>query len=262
MGGATPVELALELIAQGVVPEDRVLQSACMPGKDCIIAFPPCWHNSLVQLDLKNVDDIPGLLAGASRMTWPNLKKMSLRGEVDDQVKAEDEIPAAAKQTCTALVQGLITMLPSTPAITTIQIDMREVLWSRYSVPFQLKMCLGNPAHGVEAGCESCSYQFVPNCNNGVAVAAGTDFSSHLATELQHTVRRHQLKDLGVFFHYNEKTTWGNGAMGQWVLLLAMAFGNKGMDCSLCGRGGRLHVPDGPVHRLDSVSELIWDPEK
>lgn len=147
-------------------------------------------------------------------MTWPNLKKMSLRGEVDDQVKAEDEIPAAAKQTCTALVQGLITMLPSTPAITTIQIDMREVLWSRYSVPFQLKMCLGNPAHGVEAGCESCSYQFVPNCNNGVAVAAGTDFSSHLATELQHTVRRHQLKDLGVFFHYNEKTTWGNGAMG------------------------------------------------
>lgn len=188
-----------------------------MPGKELIAAFPPCWHDGLVELSLGQVGNLPGLLTEASNVAWPNLKKLSLSGELDDQVKTEDEIRAAAKQTCTDLAQGLVSMLPGMPAITTGWFDMRVAEYAMYSVPFQLQMCLGNPDRGVEASCEPLSYRFVPNHNNGVAAASGTDFSSDLAPELQRTVRYHQFKDLGVLFHNNESTTWGDGRVcGQW----------------------------------------------
>ena len=47
-------------------------------------------------------------------------------------------------------------------------------------------------------------------------VVAGTDFSGYVATELQHTVRKLQGKDLGVFFHHNKPSTWGRGRCWQW----------------------------------------------
>lgn len=188
-----------------------------MPGKDLIATFPPCWHNGLVELSLEQVGNLPRLLAEASNVAWPNLKKLSLSGELNDQVKTEDEIRAAANQTCTDLVQGLVLMLPGLPAITTVRFDMKVTEWAMYSVPFQLKMCLGNPDRGVEAGCQPLSYRFVPNHDNGVVLASGTDFSGHLASELQRSVRYNQVKDLGVFFHNNERTKWGNGRVcGQW----------------------------------------------
>ena len=192
------------------------VQDDWMPAAGCIASFPPCWYNGLEQLDLKNVSDLPRLFAEAGNIAWPNLKKMHLQGGVDNQVKNEDEMRSSAKQSCTNLVQGLITMLPSTPNITTILIEMRCISWSEHTSPFQLRMCLGNPAQCAEAGCESRSYRFVPNYDNGVAVAVGTDFSGHVATELQHTVRRHQLRDLGVFYHYDKSSTWSTG--WQWDL--------------------------------------------
>lgn len=84
-----------------------------------------------------------------------------------------------------------------------------------YLGSFELGMKLGNPVpeHHYcpeDAYCvRSCSYHFVPSYDNGVVLAAGTDFPGHLATELQHSVRRHQLKDLGVFFDNEETSTWG-----------------------------------------------------
>lgn len=182
-----------------------------MPAAGCVSSFPPCWYDTLEELDLTDVDDLPRLFVETANIAWPSLKKMSLQGGVDAKIKTVDESRADAKQSCTTLVQGLITMLPNTPRIKTILIEMRNLSWSEHSTPFRFKMCLGNPAYGLEAGCKSHSYRFVPNCDNGVAVAVGTRFSGHVATELQHTVRYHQLKDLGVFCHDLELSTWSTG---------------------------------------------------
>lgn len=45
---------------------------------------------------------------------------------------------------------------------------------------------------------------------------SGTGFSGDVATELQHTARHYQRKDLGVFFHYNEFPTSGRDQCWQW----------------------------------------------
>lgn len=186
-----------------------------MPAADCVAALSPSWTNNLVLLDVGQVDHLPSFLLEAGRSAWPNLKVMRLLGVVDTQNKSEDEIKATARGTCTALVRGLITMLRSMPNITTVIIRMPSSVNSLGSI--RLGMRLGNLARiGDRYGAEddhywvkSCSYRFVPSYDNGVVLAAGTDFPGHLATELQHTVRRYQLKDLGVFFDSEESSTWG-----------------------------------------------------
>lgn len=195
----------LELAARWHLSGEGAVHDAWMPAADCLAAFPPSWTNNLVQLDLKHMIDLPRFLLEAGRSTWPNLKVMHLLGVLDNQNKSsKEEIEATGRETCTALVQGLISMLPSMPKITTVTIKMRGTVgwWGA----IQLGMKLGNPVrehHYWPEGdgwVHSYSYRFVPNYDNGVVLAVGANFPGHLATELQHTVRRHQLKDLGVFF--------------------------------------------------------------
>lgn len=189
-----------------------------MPAPDCVAAFSPSWINNLQQLELQNVDDIPRFLTQAGQLAWPNLKVLSLRGVVDTQNKVEVEIKVISRETCTALVQGLIAMLPSMPHITTVLIGMQNTM-GRSETIIRLGMSLGSPCKLQEDfWVESCSYRFVRNTDNGVVLAIGTNFPGQLATELQHTVRRHQLKDLGVFFHYKYYglRTWGNRFCWQW----------------------------------------------
>lgn len=187
-----------------------------MPAPDCVAAFPPSWVNNLQQLALRNVDDIPRFLTKAGQIAWPSLKVLSLHGVVDTQNKAEDEIKAASRKTCTDLIQGLIVMLPSMPHITTVSISMHSTV--NYFGTIRLGMSLGTPFKNAgDYWIKSCSYRFVRSPDNGVVLAVGTSFPGHLATELQHTVRRQQLKDLGVFYCDDERTTRENGrSCWQW----------------------------------------------
>lgn len=106
----------LELAARWHPSGQPTVHVAWMPAADCVAAFPPSWTNNLVQLDLKHMDDLPGFLLEAGRSTWPNLKVMHLLGVLDDRNKnSKEEIESTARETCTALVQGLISMLPSMP---------------------------------------------------------------------------------------------------------------------------------------------------
>lgn len=140
-----------------------------MPATDCIAAFPRSWYNSLVRLHLKRVTNLPLFLVEAGKIAWPNLKTLVLLGQVDSRGKSDDEIEAMNQQTCTALVRGLITMLPNTPNITTVLIEIVDVAWNWYEGSYRLRFSLGNPDHDVQASfgppCSfrSCSYQFVPS---------------------------------------------------------------------------------------------------
>ncbi|KAK7697474.1 hypothetical protein SLS64_013486 [Diaporthe eres] len=135
---------------------------------------------------------------------------------VDNENKSKEETEDIAHETSAALVQGLTTMLPGMPKLTTVSIELNStVLNPRLFI--RLGMRLGNPVHVDKhdwpqfySWIQSCSYRFVPSHDSGVVLAIGTDFPGHLATELQHTVRRHQLKDLGVFFGNDELSPWGN----------------------------------------------------
>lgn len=142
---------------------------------------------------------------------------MTLLGVLDNENKGEDEIKDTTRETCTALVQGLITMLPTMPKITTVTIKMSRTV-GYYGSIISLGMGLGNPVRigyhhwfQFEHRAQSYSYRFVPSHDNGIVLASGINFPGHLATKLQHTVRRYQLKDLGVFFQNTELSTWGGG---------------------------------------------------
>lgn len=45
---------------------------------------------------------------------------------------------------------------------------------------------------------------------------SGTRVSGEVATELQRSVQIHQRKDLAVFYHYFNQSTWGRGRCQQW----------------------------------------------
>lgn len=140
-----------------------------IPARDCIAAFPRDWHNTLVRLDLRGVNDLPLFLVEVGKIAWPNLKTLASLGTVESRDKTDVELEAMKKQTCTALVRGLITMLPNTPNITTILIEMVDFSWNVHKGSYRFQLRLGNPVHDVQVSygppCsfKSCSYQFVPS---------------------------------------------------------------------------------------------------
>jgi hypothetical protein len=139
------------------------------PAVHCLTAFPRSWSNSLVRLDLKRVNGLPRFLSEAGKVAWPNLKTLVLLGEVNSKDKSDTELQAMNQKTCTALARGLSTMLPKTPNISTILIEMHDFSWNFDTGSFRFQFCLGDPVHGAKASygppCSfaSCSYKFVPS---------------------------------------------------------------------------------------------------
>ncbi|KAG8158548.1 hypothetical protein KVR01_011670 [Diaporthe batatas] len=182
------------------------------PGSNCLAAFPPSWHNTLVRLELKQIKELPGFLAEAGRMVWPNLKTLVLLGDL----RVINEV------TCTTVVRGLIALMSKTPKLTTVLVEMVDFAWNWDYESFRIQMCLGEMAEGVEASSgpscsfKPCSYSFVPTQDLGTVVVSGTKVLGEVATELQRTVQINQRKDLAVFSHYLNQSIWGRGPCRQW----------------------------------------------
>lgn len=122
-----------------------------------------------MRLDLKRVTNLPLFLVEAGKIAWPNLKTLVLLGGVDSSDKSDEEVQAMNKHTCTALARGLITMLPNTPNITTVLIEMVDFSWNYLTGSYRFQLLLGNPVQDVQASSgppcsfKSCSYEFVPS---------------------------------------------------------------------------------------------------
>lgn len=134
-----------------------------------LAAFPSSWNNSLVRLDLKQVRDLPEFLTEAGRVAWPSLTTLVLVGEVEiNNNMSDQQLCAMNEDICTALVRALTTLLPRTPMLTTVLIEMEGCVRMQDFGSFQIQMCLGKIAQDVRAifgpPCSfvPCCYKFVP----------------------------------------------------------------------------------------------------
>lgn len=165
---------------------------------------PSPWSDRLVSLKVQQNIVIEDFLRDASKIIWPNLKVLKLVEAVDledqDNGTHADEIDAyyaAAEESGNAIIEALITALPSMPKATDFQF---RVICRRFDKGFQIFIHLGNLARTQgTAKILPCSDSFVPNSNNGVARVTGIYLPGGATVQLQDAVRCHRRQELEVF---------------------------------------------------------------
>lgn len=121
-----------------------------------------------MRLDLKQIKDLPGFLAEAGRVAWPNLKTLVLLGEVESHDMSDQQLRAINEVMCTTLVQGLAALMPNMPRLTTVFVEVVDFAWNWDYGSFRIQISLEKMAEDVEASfgpsCSfaPCCYSFVP----------------------------------------------------------------------------------------------------
>lgn len=168
-------------------------------------ASPSPWSDRLVSLEIDYNIVVEDFLRDASETTWPNLKKLKLKGVEDFRLMDpafdmdEDETNELVDETGINVIHALITALPCMPKVKDVHIKILcKSNW--HNKVFEVKIHLGNFTRAEKAGkILHCGDKFVPDSTNGVAKLAGIELTGDVATELQDVVRSYARQELEVF---------------------------------------------------------------
>lgn len=176
-----------------------------LPIMQRLNASPSPWSNRLVSLEIDYNIVVQDFLRDASETTWPNLKKLKLKGVEDltlmDPVfdMDEDDTNALVDETSISVIRALITALPCIPKAKDVHVKILcRTNW--HNKGFKVKIHLGNFTRAEKAGkMLHCGDKFVPDSTNGVAKMEGIELPGDVAAEMQDVVRSYARQELEVF---------------------------------------------------------------